>query len=75
MKKTATPELEPFEDDDCVMTIKKWMECCDAGGFIDYDGFGELATRKGHSDIAISPSQRKTMKIPKWATHVVWYNR
>lgn len=57
------------------MTMEHFNANCDCGGFIDYDGYGNLATETNCSDIEIYPSIRKTMNIPKWATHVVWYNK
>ena len=43
------------------------------GCLIDYDGYGRWATSDKMSDVVISPSKLK--KPPKWATHVVWFNR
>lgn len=61
-----------------LIPINRFLESVAHGWFVDYDGFGEWATSthylSGHwvhpSDISNS---RKP--IPKWATHVVWYNR
>ena len=58
-----------------IMPLKKWIKNCNAGGFIDYDGHGELATVDKCSNISIWPSIRHTMKYPDWATHIVWYNK
>jgi len=57
-----------------LMTIEEFVESCDCGGFIDYDGYG-YACKDGKSDesIVISPSRRRL--IPKDATHIAWYNR
>jgi len=45
--------------------------------FIDYDGFGRLATDTGESRSEILPSDITVIKRtpPSWATHVVWYNK
>ena len=57
------------------MTLQEWKEACDCGGFIDYDGHGDFATVDKCSNFQISPSERNLVKIPEWATHVVWYNK
>ena len=57
------------------MTIKEWLECVECGGFIDYDGYGDLATINKVSDITICPSEAKRYKFPDWCTHIMWYNR
>jgi hypothetical protein len=56
------------------MTIKKFLKFCEEGVFIDYDGFCHLVKgNKMCGDLFVYPSERK--RIPKDATHVVWYNR
>lgn len=57
------------------MTLEEFRENVECGGFIDYDGFGHLATATQESDVRIYPSDLKTMKIDVKYTHVVWYNR
>jgi len=67
------------------MTIEDFLACCRDTAFIDYDGFGNLATTGQESTMEIKPSMyyrkkdgkiiRTSHKIPNWATHVVWYNR
>ena len=47
---------ENVDKSDDHMTLKRWEECCDSGGFIDYDGFGELAGKNIKSNIIIKPS-------------------
>lgn len=57
-----------------VMTVDEFVSCCRSGGFIDYDGYGHPV--KGNLadwKIEICPSKRK--RIPKDATHIVWFNR
>jgi len=73
-------EFEPIPDPDhCnVYTIKDWLECVDCGGFIDYDGFGNLAYEDKMSNIEVKPSHVKKgrfERVRKDFTHVVWYNR
>lgn len=59
-----------------LLTITEFMEYCDSGGFIDYDGSGNLATETKESSINIYPSNRlKTLTLNPWATHIMWYNR
>lgn len=49
-------KMEDIEDQDEVMTIDNWKSCVKIGGFIDYDGWGYLATEKQKSNIRIFPS-------------------
>lgn len=68
------------------MKVKDFLSCCEGTAFIDYDGFGKLATRAQESTMLVKPSMyyrkekggkmvRTSRKIPRWATHVVWYNK
>lgn len=59
------------------MTLKDFLQCVDSGGFIDYDGFGHLATETRVSNIVVYPSMifKRIEEVPSWATHIVWYNR
>ena len=63
--------------DDDLYTSEEWLGAVEGTGFIDYDGFGNLATATLISNIAISPSDITCFKVklPSWATHVVWYNK
>jgi hypothetical protein len=62
------------EDEDDVYTVKEFLDCVNAGGFIDYDGFGfPVKDKKADTSIYIKPS--KCNEIPQDATHIVWYNR
>lgn len=67
--------LEPIPRDAELMTREEFIELVGSGFFIDYDGFGELATSNQVSDITIHPSDVLGYNWPVWATHVVWYNR
>jgi hypothetical protein len=71
------PKFEPIPDYGDHMTWEHFKECVDSGGFIDYDGYGDLATADQCSNVTISPSKLSDgkWKRPEWATHVVWYNR
>jgi len=66
-----------FEDITCGihMTLEKWLETVRCGGFIDYDGSGELATADKVSGINIYPSQAENYIFPDWCTHIVWFNK
>jgi hypothetical protein len=68
-----------FEDNDfkCgdLIPLQEWIDCVKCGGFIDYDGYGELATETQTSNIMISPSEYKNYDFPDWVTHIMWYNR
>jgi hypothetical protein len=73
-------ELTPIPKDSDHMTIEEFVECCQSRSFIDYDGFGEWATKdevmSGNPADWVSPSEIVNGLIPpKWATHIVWYNR
>ena len=62
----------PKNDD--VYTIAEFKECVRTQAFIDYDGFGyPVRNSKADESITIYPSE--IHKIPKDATHIVWYNR
>lgn len=65
-----------------LMTVKEFKECCECGGFLDYDGMGDLVkdgqivTPKGAEGLMpdwIYPSKRNT--IPDDVTHILWYNK
>lgn len=68
-------KTEPRDGD--LMTKQDFVDACRSGALIDYDGFGDLATETHHcSDFRVYPSQcRLSGGWPKWATHVLWYNR
>lgn len=58
------------------MTLEKFKEHCSCGGFIDYDGHGDLATSSQISNKEISPSDvARGYAFPEWCTHIVWFNR
>jgi len=64
-----------------VMTFEHFVEMCELGGFIDYDGEGQLATKDKAAELYIKPSHIKNNEIFKHPkvkeiyTHVAWYNR
>lgn len=56
-----------------LLTVQEFLDNCESGFFIDYDGHGNPAKDGMLSSQRIYPSERST--IPSDATHVVWYNR
>lgn len=82
--KAGTVKYKPIEKDDHLMTINRWKECVDSGGFIDYDGYGCFSKGGMMSNVHIKPSDYsrskmfdellKFLKDEKF-THVVWFNR
>ena len=74
---TPQPEatFRPIEDDDDHMTMADFIDSCECGAFIDYDGHGVYATATEKTDLTVVPSDVSLCKLdPRW-THVVWYNR
>lgn len=61
------------------MSLGDFISSVDIGGFVDDDGIGYLATEGEMSSIPAVPSKmnrkNKVVQIPKWATHVVWFNK
>ncbi len=68
-------EFEPLPDYGDLMTLEDWLACVDAGGFIDYDGFGNYSDGKQMSNKTVKPSDVEKGKVDKGWTHVVWFNR
>lgn len=61
-----------------VYHYKEWQECCAAGTFIDYDGFGHPAKAVGAAilmdeTIILKPSEAHD--LPEGTESVVWFNR
>ena len=57
------------------MKLGKFIQACQTGGFINYDGYGYYATIKLMTGIVILPSQVKEGTIDRRWSHVVWFNR
>jgi hypothetical protein len=58
------------------MSVQEFMEDCEHGALIDYDGFGDMLTFEDGKKIVHGrtwPSARH--EIPKHITHIEWYNR
>jgi hypothetical protein len=57
-----------------LFTVKEFLECCKSGLFIDYDGYGNpIKNKKINNNFIVLPSELE--KIPKDATHILWYNK
>jgi len=75
----GTKELEVNYEDSTeygdFFTLKEFIDMCECGGFIDYDGHGNYATAEQCTNINISPSHvMKKIHLTEF-THVMWYNR
>jgi len=78
---------EPIDPDDDVFTMEHFIENCKAGGFIDYDGFGNYARNVKKVDGVwtgeklrcyereVRPSHALKGWLDKNYKYVVWYNR
>jgi hypothetical protein len=76
IKFTETPKFQSIPEYGAHMTLREYIDCVTCGGFIDDDGFGELATETQVSEIEIYPSHlNEDVQWPEWCTHIVWYNK
>jgi len=57
-----------------VMTVEEFTTAVEAGGFVDYDGFGNPA-KDGRMDGKLFIIPSRIDEVPKDCTHIVWYNR
>ncbi len=64
MKPSKPLSFEPLSEWGDHMTRESFIATVACGGFIDYDGDGDLATEADPHYV-----------WPDWATHVMWYNR
>lgn len=67
--------MEPIPSYGDHITLEHFIEYCEAGAFIDYDGFGYYATAYEMTDIIIKPSDVKKGEIDTAYSHIVWFNR
>lgn len=75
-RKKAEAKLRPLEPGAGThMSWEKFVGSVQAGAFVDDDGFAELATATHVSMRGVGPGSVFTINRPKWATHVVWYNK
>lgn len=80
-------KFEPIPEYGDLMTMQKFIDCCNCGGFIDYDGFGNyafkdcVATKSWEDEdeewhtIEVKPSMVKKGTLDMRFTHVVWHNK
>ncbi len=67
--------MRPIDDSGDYMSLDSFKKSVECDALTDDDGYGELATETEVSSVNILPSDLGTMKLPDWATHVVWYNK
>lgn len=75
LRLAKTPVMKPQATYGDLMTIENFIENCEGGGFIDYDGSGNYATATEESDISIYPSDIISGVYRKDFTHIMWYNK
>jgi len=72
---------EEIPDYGDLMTLDHFIQMVKCGGFINYDGMGNLATKDKMSCLEIRPSMIKRdiiyqdSRLTSIYTHVVWFNR
>jgi len=67
--------LEPIPDYGDVMPLEEFIECCETGGFIDYDGHGRYVKDGQATNIYVYPSDVKHGAIRKEFDKIIWFNR
>jgi len=70
-------EFKKIPDYGDIQTLIEWTNNCKVGMFIDYDGWGYFATENEMSNKRVIPSDLRNpnFKIPKWVTHIIWFNK
>jgi hypothetical protein len=68
-------KLSALSDFGDVMSLKQFIDCVNAGGFIDYDGYGYYVKDNQETNIIIYPSDIKYKAIRKEFDTIVWFNR
>ena len=69
-------EIPDFGD---VFEIDKFIKLCEMKGFIDYDGYGQLASKDKMSCLEIRPSMLlndimyRDQRVTSIYTHVIWF--
>lgn len=62
-----------------LMPLQDWMDGCDDGGFIDYDGCGCLVDENyeflPRTSVRPSDYTKNRIVFPKEAKYIHWYNR
>lgn len=70
-----TPDYNDIPDYGDIMSLEDFVDNCNEGGFIDYDGSGSYIKDGKESNITILPSDVKHNSIRKDFTEIVWYNK
>ena len=71
----VAPTMDPIPEYGDLIEIDEFVEMCNNGGFIDYDGHGYYSNGTEMSNIYVCPSDiTSSGVVPGW-THVVWFNR
>ena len=71
-----TPEFNrEVKGSDHVMSLEEFIETCNDGCFIDYDGFGHYVRNGKMSNIDIYPSDVEHKSIRKDFDTIVWFNK
>ena len=71
-----TPEFtRDVKESDHVMSLEEFIETCNDGCFIDYDGFGHYVRDGKMSNIDIYPSDVEHKSIRKDFDTIVWFNK
>ncbi len=67
---------EPFKKGNGdLIQIDVFINTCEKGGFINYDGFAMYSDGEKVSNIEIRPSDVVDGRVLRCYSHVVWYNR
>jgi len=67
---------EPIPDYGEHMTTEEFIKCCQAGGYIDYDGSGYFASAtEMYPNVPARPSEVVTPGFKAPHSHVVWFNK
>ena len=70
--------MKPISKDSDVYAIKEFIEMCQSGFFIDYDGFGLYATETEVTEFPsgiVKPSDIMKNNINLNYSHIVWFNK
>ncbi len=69
--------MRPINPDDLayMYPLEEFVDMCESGCFIDYDGFGYYSDGTTESDNKVYPSDIVGGEVDRDWTHVVWYNR
>jgi hypothetical protein len=68
-------EVSPLPDYGHVMSLKNFIEDCECGNFIDYDGHGSYISNGQRTNITVYPSDVKNGKIRKEFDSIIWFNK